>query len=161
MCLSHWCAVSRAYVCTLVSLYQQRGRQILEFGSLVEWKWCHCVMVEAEIHLRLLLTSILEFEVLFCCLKGIWTHHYTVTLAKLAKDFGLLGNLREEMMPLHHGWGWYPPQNGSHIHSRNIQHVWAIGMLSHIHMGAPLYHHTRQVGPRFWNLGHLWIENVT
>jgi hypothetical protein len=26
-------------------------------------------------------------------------------------------------------------------------------------MGAPLHHYTGQVGPRIWNLGHLWIEN--
>ncbi len=92
------------------------------------------------------------FEVLFCSLKGILVHPYTVTLAKLAPYFGLLGHLRVEMMPLRHGWGWYPPQTGSHIHSSHIQHVWAIGigMLSHRHMGAPLYHYTGQVGPRFW-----------
>ncbi len=85
MCLSHEYAVSRAYGCTLVSLYRQRWPQILEYGSFVEWKWCNYVMVEADIHLRLLLTSILDiqyvFEVLFCCLKGIWVHPYTITLA--------------------------------------------------------------------------------
>jgi hypothetical protein len=65
------------------------------------------MMVEADIHLRLLLTSILDIyhviEVLFCCLKGIWVHPYTVTLAKLAPNLGLLGHLRVEMMPLCHG----------------------------------------------------------
>ncbi len=144
MCLRYCFTVSRAYGCTLVSLYQQRWPQILGFGSLAEWKWCHYVMVEADIHLRLLLTSIFGiknvFEVLFCCLKGILVHPYTITLAKLPPYFGLLGHLRVEMMLLHHGWGWYPPQTGSHIHSRHIQHVWAVDMLSHRHMGAPLYH---------------------
>jgi hypothetical protein len=51
------------------------------------------VMVEADIHLRLLLTSILViynvFEVLFCNIKGILVHPYTITLAKLALYFGL------------------------------------------------------------------------
>ncbi len=45
-------------------------------------------MVEADIHFRLLHTSILDiykvFELLVCCLKVIWLHPHTVTLAKLA-----------------------------------------------------------------------------
>ncbi len=61
-------------------------------GSLEEWKWCHKVKVEADIHLRLLSTTILDiykvFEPLVCCLKGIWVHPYTVTLAKLPPDLG-------------------------------------------------------------------------
>jgi hypothetical protein len=28
-------------------------------------------------------------------------------------------------------------------------------MLSHRHVGAPLYHYTSQVGPRFWTFGSL------
>jgi hypothetical protein len=60
----------------------------------------HYIMVEADIHLRLVLTSILDIynllESLVRCLKG---------------------------------------------------------------MDAPLYHYTSKVGPRFWNLGHLWTEN--
>ncbi len=56
-------------------------------------------MVEADIHLRLLDTSILDiykvFEPLICCLKGVWMHPHTVTLAKLASDLGscsIMGN---------------------------------------------------------------------
>ncbi len=132
-----------AYGCTLAWLYQQRWSQILEFGSLVDWKWCHYMMVEADIYLRLLLISILDiytvFEVLFFCLKGILEHPYTITLAKLASCFGLLGHLRVGMMQLRHGWGWYPPQTDSHIHKRHIQHIWAIGMLSRRHMRAHPY----------------------
>jgi hypothetical protein len=48
-------------------------------------------------HLRLLLKSELDiskvFESLACCLKGIWVHPYTNTQAKLAQDFGILGQL--------------------------------------------------------------------
>jgi hypothetical protein len=55
------------------------------------------VMVEADIHLRLLLKSELDiskvFEPFTCCLKGIWVHPYTDTQAKLAQDFGLVGHL--------------------------------------------------------------------
>jgi hypothetical protein len=35
-----------------------------------------------------------------------------------------------KMMPLHHGWGWHPPQTASHIHIRHIKCVWGIVLLS-------------------------------
>ena len=80
----------------------QVGTRFWDLGSLMEWKWCHYVMVEADIHLRPLHTSILGiykvFEPLVCCLKGMWVHPYTVTLAKLALDLGILGSLEE--------WQW-------------------------------------------------------
>ena len=57
-------------------------------------------MVEADTHLRPLHTSVLEiynvFELLVCCLKGIWVHPYTVTQAKLAPDLGSQGPLWSE-----------------------------------------------------------------
>jgi hypothetical protein len=57
-------------------------------------------MVEADIHLRPLHTSILDinkvFESLVRCLKAIWLHPYTVTPAKLAPDLGSQGPLRSE-----------------------------------------------------------------
>ncbi len=37
----------------------QAGPRFGKSGSLLEWKWCHNVMVEADIYLRLLHTSIL------------------------------------------------------------------------------------------------------
>ena len=52
-------------------------------------------------------------------------------------------------MPKHHVWGWYPPQTTSYIHVWHVQNVWAIGMFLQGHMGAPLYHYTGHVGPRF------------
>ncbi len=67
-------------------------------------------------------------------------------------------------MPQHHSWGWYPPQTTSYIHIRHIQSIWAIGMLSQRHMGAPLYRYTIQVGPRFGDSGSLeewkWCHNI-
>ena len=49
--------------------------QIWEFWvTIVEWEWCHYVMVEPDIHLRPYHTSIFDmctvFEPLVCCLKG-------------------------------------------------------------------------------------------
>ncbi len=67
-------------------------------GSLEEWKWCHTVTVKADIHLRQLHTSILDiykvFETLVCCLKDMWLHPYTITLAKLPPDLGIQVHLR-------------------------------------------------------------------
>jgi hypothetical protein len=57
-------------------------------------------MVEADIHFRPLHTSILDiykvFERIVCCLKGIWVHPYSVTLARLAPDLGTQGLLWSE-----------------------------------------------------------------
>ena len=57
-------------------------------------------MFEADIHLRLLHTYMLDinkvFEPLVCCLKGIWVHLYAVKLAKLAQDLGIQGHLWSE-----------------------------------------------------------------
>jgi hypothetical protein len=59
-------------------LYCYTGQFGLRFWivlSLVDWKQCYYIMVEADIHLRLLPISILDlykvFEVLVCCLTGI------------------------------------------------------------------------------------------
>jgi hypothetical protein len=51
-----------------------------------------------DIRLRPLHTSILGMYIVFgpllCCLKGIWVHPYTVTLAKLALDLGIQVHLK-------------------------------------------------------------------
>jgi hypothetical protein len=55
-------------------------------------------MDEADIPLRPLHTSILDiykvFETLVCCLKGIWLHPYTLTLAKMPPDLEIQVHLR-------------------------------------------------------------------
>ncbi len=57
-------------------------------------------MFEADIHLRQLHASILDiykvFELLVCCLKGIWVHPYTVIPAELSPYLGSQGHLRNE-----------------------------------------------------------------
>ncbi len=68
------------------------------------------IMVEANIHLRLLYTSILDtskvFEPLVCCLKGIWVHPYTITLSE-PQIWEVRVTCGVKMMPYCHGWGWY------------------------------------------------------
>ena len=76
----------------------QVGPRFWDSGSLEEWKWCPNIIVEAYIHLRPLHASILDiykvFEPLVCCLKGIWLHPYTITLAKFLPDLGIQVHLR-------------------------------------------------------------------
>ncbi len=76
----------------------QVGPRFGDSGSLEEWKWCHNLMVEVNIPLRPLHTSILDIykviESLLWCLKGTWVHPYTISLAKLAPYLGSQGHLR-------------------------------------------------------------------
>ncbi len=73
------------------------------------WLWCHIIMFEANVHLRLLHTSILDiykvFEPLVCCLKVVWLHPYTITPAKLPPDLGRQVHLRSGNVAIRHGWG--------------------------------------------------------
>ncbi len=75
----------------------QVGHRSWNYLSFVEWKWCNFIMFEADIHLRLYPTSILDmykvFEVLVCCLTGTWGHPYFIPPAKSDSDFGILGHL--------------------------------------------------------------------
>ena len=143
-------------------LYLYTGKVGPSFGksaSLDGWKWCHNVMVEVDIHLRPLHTSILDmykvFELLVRCLNGIWFHPFTVTPAKLPQIWGFSVTCGVKMMPQRHGWGWYLLQTASYIHIRHIQSVWAVGVLSQGPLVAPLYQYIAQVGPRFGDSGSL------
>jgi len=146
----------------------QVGSKFGQLASLVEWEWCHILMVEANIHLRLLHTFVLDiykvFEQLLCCLKGICVHTLKPSHRPSCpqnSEFGILVHLWSEndaianvmmeadihLRPLH-------------IHTWHIQSVWAIGMMPQGHMGAPLKHPTGQVVPRFGKSGvDLWSEN--
>jgi hypothetical protein len=57
-------------------------------------------MIEADIHLKLLHTSILDiykvFDPFVCSLKDIYLHPYTVTPAKLTPDLGSQGHFCSE-----------------------------------------------------------------
>jgi hypothetical protein len=62
-------------------------------------------MVEADIHLRMLPTSMLDmynvFEVLVCCFTGIWVHPYIITEANWPQILEFWVTCEVEMMPLH------------------------------------------------------------
>jgi hypothetical protein len=96
---------------------------------------------------------------LLCCLKGIWVHPYTIPSAKLSPKLGILVHLGSKTDVIYLCLRLNPPQTTVYIHIRHTQSVWAIGMMSQGHMGAPLRHYTGQVGPRFGNSGSLVKRN--
>jgi hypothetical protein len=84
-------------------IYRYTGQvspRLWDSGSLEEWKWCHNIMVTADIPLKSFHTYILDiykvFETLVCCLKGTWLHPYSITRAKLPPDFEIQAHLRSE-----------------------------------------------------------------
>ncbi len=125
-------------------------------GSLVvlEFKWCHYVMVEADSYLKRLPPSILDiykvFEHIDMLSMSIQKQPYTVIPTLLGSDFGVLGHVCGfEMMSLHHGWGWQPPQTAFHIHLRHTQSIWALWYAVHRHMVAALHSYTHPTWLRF------------
>ena len=122
-------------------------------------------MVEADIDFRPHHTSVLGiniFEPLVCYLKGIWVHPYTVvTQAKLVPDLGILGCLWSvKMVPLHHSWGWYPPQTATHILCRHKKVFEALGCCLkgrwvHPYTGTPA-----RLAPDLQSQGSLWSQTM-
>ncbi len=62
---AHWYAVHRHMIAALHSYTQPIWLRIWGFGALVESKWCHYVMVDADSHLKLLPISILDIYTVF------------------------------------------------------------------------------------------------
>ncbi len=67
----HWYAVHRHMVAALHNFTHPTWLRFWGSGSLVESKWCDYVMVEADSHLELLPTSILD-------ITNVWAHWYAV-----------------------------------------------------------------------------------
>jgi hypothetical protein len=130
-------------------------------GSLnVESKWSQYVMNEADKHLKLLPTSILDkytvLEHIDMLSVGIQYQPYTVIPTLLGSDFGVLGRLwsQNDVIMLY-GWCWRPPQTASRIHINNIQNIWAHWYAVHRHMLAALHSYTHPTSLRFWGSGSL------
>ncbi len=130
-------------------------------GSLVESKWCHYDMVEADSHLKLIPTSILDiykmFEHIDMLSIVIEYQPYTVTPTVIgsAQILGFWVTCGVKMMSLCHGWGWRPPQTASRIHTRHIQNDWAHWYAVPGHTVSALYSYTHPTWPRFWGSGSL------
>ncbi len=95
------------------------------------------------------------FSPLLCCLKDTWGTPLPSQQPSWPHICRVDVTCGVRMMPFPHGWGKYPPLITSYIYIRHIQSVWAVGMMSQGHMGAPLNHPTGQVVPRIGSSGSL------
>jgi hypothetical protein len=85
-------------VAALQSFTHPTWCRFLGSGSLAESKECDYVMVDADSHLKLLLTSILDIykviEYIDMLSRGIQYHPYSfIPTLHLGSDFGVLGHL--------------------------------------------------------------------
>ncbi len=94
---AHWYTVHGHTVAALHSYTHPTWLRFWGSASLVESKWCDYVMVEADSHLKLLPTSILDiykvFENIYILSIYIKYQPYTVTPTPLGSDFGVLGHI--------------------------------------------------------------------
>jgi hypothetical protein len=128
-------------------------------GSLVESKWCGYVKVEADSHLKLLPTSILN---IYKCLSTLicYPWSYSISLTQLYPHYlgqilGFWVTCWVKIMWLCHGWGWQPSQTASHIHIRHVQSIWAHWYAVHRHTVAALHSFTHPTWLRFWGTWSL------
>jgi hypothetical protein len=120
---AHWYAVHMHMVAALHSYTHPTWARFLGSWSLVESKWCHYSRVDADSHLKLLPTSILDITKCLspsiCCPLA-----YDSSLTQLyppyfAQILGYVVTCGVKMNHFSHGWGWQPPQTASHIHIRH------------------------------------------
>ncbi len=94
---AHWYAVLYHTVAALLSFTHPTWLRFWGSGSLVESKWCIFVMVDADSHLKLLPTSILNtckvIEHIDMLSMGIQYQPYTVIPTLLCSDFWALDHL--------------------------------------------------------------------
>jgi len=94
-------------------------------GSLVESKWNHYIMVEADSHLRLLPKSIWDiykvFEHIDMLSIDVWLSLTWLYPHYLAQILGYWVTCGVKMMSLHQSWGWQPTQTIYCIHLKHIQ----------------------------------------
>ena len=124
----------------------------------MESKWYDYVMVEADSHLKLLHTFILDIytvsEHIDMMSIGIQQQPYTVYPPYLAQMLGFWVTCGVKMIALCHGCGWQPPQTAPHIHIKKTTVFEHIDMLS-IGIQQEPYTYTYPIWLRCWGCGHL------
>ncbi len=94
---AHWYGVHGHKVAALNSFTHTTWARFWGSGSLVESKWRHYVIVEADSHLKLLPASTLDiykmFEHIDLLFMGIWQKPQIVIPTLLGSYFGVLGHL--------------------------------------------------------------------
>jgi hypothetical protein len=141
---AHWYADHRHIVAALHSYTHPTWLRCWGSGSLVESKWCDYVMVEADSHIKLLHTSILDIYKVFehidiCCPVAYGSSLTQLYPPYLAQILGFWVTCAVKMMSLCHGWSWQPPQTAFHFHIRHAHSIWAHWYADHRHMVAALH----------------------
>ena len=135
----HWYAVATLHSCTHTTWFRFGGS-----GPLVEWKWCHYVMVEAGSHLKLLLPSIRQIQRVWahwCVVHWHTVSAYTVLPNTAWLRFGGSGPLVESKWCCH----YVMVEGDSHLklllsYIRYIQRDWAHYYALHWHTVAAFLH---------------------
>jgi hypothetical protein len=156
---AHWYADHGHIVAALHSYTHPTWLRCWGSGSLVESKWCHYVMVEADSHTKLLPTSILDiydvFEHIDMLFMGIWYQPYTVIPTLLGSDVGALGHLWSQNDVIMSWLKLTAYQTAPPIHLRHLQNVWACWYAVHVHTVSGLHSYTHPTWLRFWGSGSL------
>ena len=138
-------------------------------GSLVESKWCHYIMVEADSHLKLSscihIRHTKSFEHLDMLSMGIWQEPDTVKPTLLGSDVGVLGHLQSQNDV---NTSWLRPTATSdcfpHPSLVYLQGVWAHWYADLGHTLSALHYCTHTTWVRFWGSGSLveskWLHDV-
>jgi hypothetical protein len=107
---AHWYAVHRHMVGALNCYPPYTWLIYWGSGSLVESKWCHYVIVDADSHLKLIPASILDIykvfeyiDMLSMAYGSSLTQLYPPYLAQILVFWNTCG---VKMMWLYHGWCW-------------------------------------------------------
>ncbi len=137
-------------------------------GSLVESKWCHYVMVEADSHLKLLPASSYTYKVfehINMLSIGIWHYPQIVIPTLLGSGFRVLGHLWSQNDVIRSRLRLTTPtQTASCIHIRHIKSVWALWYSVHGYKVAALKSYTQTTWLRFCGSGSLveskWCHHV-
>ncbi len=157
---AHWYAVHGHTVSVLHSYTHPTWLRFWGSGSLVESKWYHYDMVEADSHTSNCFphpyyTYTKCLSTLICC---PWT--YSISLTNLyppylAHFLGFWVTCRVKMMSLCHDWGWKSPQTASQIHTSPLKIVWACWYAVHGHTVSALQSYIHPTWFRFWGSGSL------
>jgi hypothetical protein len=135
---AHWYAVHGHMAVASNSYTNSTWVIFWGYGSLVESKWCHYIMVRVHSHLNCFLHPYSTYAkclstLIYCLgaykssLKQLYPHYFCQIL-------GFWVTCGVEMASLHHGLGWQPTQNTSCIHIIHIHSVWAHWYAVHAHM---------------------------
>jgi hypothetical protein len=150
-----------AYSSILTQFYSPYLAHILGFGSLVESKWCHYVMLRLTAtsncfpHPYYTYTKCLSTLPLICCPSAYHQQPYTDTHPTWLRCWGSGSLVGQNDVIMSRLTLTATPQTASHIQIRHIQSVWAHWYAVHQHTTAALLSFTHPTWLRLWGYGSL------